>query len=341
MKQIFTRLVSVGIACFCIASVTGQEKDAVVSVFESKYFLEKNVNLRSSNIEYWWPDSLIWYNPSGIPVSKKIFDKDKKTEVGWGFWENGNWIFDSEPVSSNGFYFEKTKVDVYASSGRIGIQITTSDGGWIHYYSLDWQYYPKYDANGNLILLEIKPNDEDYFIEYRISYNDTNDPVLVEENNNNFENRIYLFEYNEKGHLVQFERYLIDEETKLPKIADGYIKETVEFDEQVRPVANHQYRGSASLNEWLLESYRIIYYSDDVTTNEQIESFAPTAYIIGQTLYIRTEKTEQIAIFSIMGHKLYDNAIQSGLNTINTSQFPQGILFVKGSSGWTKKLIAK
>ena len=75
--------------------------------------------------------------------------------------------------------------------------------------------------------------------------------------------------------------------------------------------------------------------------NEQIESAGAILYLTDQTLYIQSERTERITIYSIMGQKLHETAIQLGLHTINASQFPQGILIIKGSSGWIKKLIVK
>lgn len=75
--------------------------------------------------------------------------------------------------------------------------------------------------------------------------------------------------------------------------------------------------------------------------NEPIITLTPTVYTSNQTIYIQSANSERITIYSIIGQKLYETAIQSGLNTINSSQFPQGILFIKGNSGWIKKLITK
>ena len=75
--------------------------------------------------------------------------------------------------------------------------------------------------------------------------------------------------------------------------------------------------------------------------NELVNALSPTVYISNQTIYIQAESAEQIVIYSITGNKLYETTIQAGLNTINANHFPQGILFVKGSSGWVNKLIVK
>jgi hypothetical protein len=75
--------------------------------------------------------------------------------------------------------------------------------------------------------------------------------------------------------------------------------------------------------------------------NEQMEAPTPAVYAANQTIHIQAANAEYITIYSIPGLKLYETEIQPGLNTINASRFPQGILFIKGSRGWTKKLVIK
>ena len=75
--------------------------------------------------------------------------------------------------------------------------------------------------------------------------------------------------------------------------------------------------------------------------NEQIDTLAPAVYTVSQTIHIHVSQAERIAIYSTTGQKLYETEIQSGLNTINAAHFPQGVLFIQGSSGWTKKVIVK
>ena len=74
------------------------------------------------------------------------------------------------------------------------------------------------------------------------------------------------------------------------------------------------------------------------TGNEQVGAAEATAYIANNTLHITTIQTEQVTIYGIMGSKLYEATLPAGIATINTATFPQGILIVKGSSGWIKKV---
>lgn len=73
--------------------------------------------------------------------------------------------------------------------------------------------------------------------------------------------------------------------------------------------------------------------------NEGIENTNTSVYITEHTLYIHTSQTEQIAIYTINGSKLYEATVSSGTTTIDASAFSQGVLIVKGSSGWVKKVV--
>ena len=74
-------------------------------------------------------------------------------------------------------------------------------------------------------------------------------------------------------------------------------------------------------------------------SNEQLGTAAPKAYIANNTLYITAPQTEQIAVYTLTGVKLYEATISAGTTTINASAFPQGILIVKGSNGSATKVI--
>ena len=75
--------------------------------------------------------------------------------------------------------------------------------------------------------------------------------------------------------------------------------------------------------------------------NETINRITPVIYTDNQTINIQVANTERITIYSIMGQKLYETEMQSGLNSINAANFTKGILIIKGNSGWSKKLINK
>ena len=77
----------------------------------------------------------------------------------------------------------------------------------------------------------------------------------------------------------------------------------------------------------------------DGVSNEYFGKTEPKAYIADNTLYVKTDQNEQIAVYSITGSKLYETTASAGITTINAIGFPKGVLMVKGSSGWAIKVI--
>ena len=333
MRKNFTKLVCIGIACFYMVSALAQENMPVVSTVKGMDFTENHVNLRADETESWWPDSVIYYNLStGVPRAKVCYDQENRTTTHAQF-DNGNWIFD-EPYSSNG----------YSRPGDYNLSFRESNGGIYVGYRTIW-YVPNvtygncysnavYDAKGNLTSLEIIPNANPVpvaAITYRIKYNDKNAPVLLERYAYDDLQDYTQFEYNENGHMILSESY--ERANSRMEISR---KETLEFDEKGRPAEGHAIWSNAIQSEHI-----IFYYSDGTSSNEQIKSAASIAYLIDQTLYIQSEKADRITVYSIMGQTLYETAIQPGMNTINVSQLPQGILIVKASSGWVMKVASR
>jgi hypothetical protein len=68
MKKNFTKLVSVGIACFCILSTMGQEKMLGVRVSGEKALVKDEVKLRAAT-EKQQPDSVVMYYDDGYKES--------------------------------------------------------------------------------------------------------------------------------------------------------------------------------------------------------------------------------------------------------------------------------
>jgi hypothetical protein len=70
------------------------------------------------------------------------------------------------------------------------------------------------------------------------------------------------------------------------------------------------------------------------------QAILPTfeVYASAGTVYINSPVSEQIDVYSIGGALLYRSTKPAGATTISATLFPQGIVIVKGSSGWTKKL---
>jgi len=256
MKKIFTKLVCVGMACFYMASVMAQENKPAVRKMEGKDFPQDKVNLRADEVEYWWPDSIVIYNSDGEPTYKTCFDKENRTEISAN-WDNGSWKFD-DPQSSDGFTF------IGGFTPYVALNVRSNEFSFdlagLNYYTwwtfqINYEYNTVYDNKGNLVLVEIRtPYDgTDIYMEYRITYNERNNPVLVEVYWYKELIKQFHYEYNEKGHLILW--YSIDVETKMSVINNNCFKVAAKFDETGKPVERPFFRGSTSLNDWLLNSY--------------------------------------------------------------------------------------
>jgi len=336
MKKNFTKLVCAGIACFCMVCAMPQERMAASSKVTGTNINQDEVNLRADEVEYWWPDSVIMYNAEGIAFYSQYYDEDNRI---LRTIYDGNENF----YPSNGYSFDgQTKIRFEIVDGEIRLHYPRIMATWYYWFMGIEKYNTVFDGMGNLILLELKgvfANGTDNYNEFRIKYNEKNKPILIEQYNYNMLKKIIQYEYNENGHMTLCESHSNDGQNNL--ITDSDFKETVEFDEKGKPISVYRFIGNNSLNTWTLLDYYIFYYSDGTSKNEQIESNELTAYLIDQTLYIQSEKADRISIYSITGMKLYEIGIQPGMNTIPASHFPQGILIVKGSTGWVVKIVNK
>ena len=342
MRKNFTKLVYAGIACFYMVTAMAQENKPVERMVEEQVLQKQHViELRATDeSEYWWPDSIVYYNSTGEPTSKTYYDKENRT-ASRANRDNGRWEFD-DPASSDGFFFiggftPYVGLNVHSNEFNFSLAGLNYNIWWTFPIS-DYEYNTVYNSKENPVLVEIRaPYDgTDSYMEYRITYNERNNPVLVEVYWYGDMIRQIHYEYNEKGHLILW--YMIDVENRLSVINNNSFKVAAKFDETGKPVEWQRFTGNSSINDWLLSSYGLFYYSDGTSSNEQIASTASVAYLIDQTLYIQSEKADRITVYSITGQQLYETVIQPGINTIPVSHLPQGILLVRGSSGWVMKV---
>jgi hypothetical protein len=92
--------------------------------------------------------------------------------------------------------------------------------------------------------------------------------------------------------------------------------------------------------DWEFTSYTVSYprsgYPDGT---ERIGESEPLAYIHGDILYIQTVCAERIDIYSLSGAKVYEGTVPAGTTALSAERLPGGVLFVRGSSGWTRKTV--
>jgi len=68
-------------------------------------------------------------------------------------------------------------------------------------------------------------------------------------------------------------------------------------------------------------------------------SAAVNVYVSNQHLYIESNVSETIDIYTVSGFKIRNIAKTPGLISVSCDQLSKGILIVKGSSGWVKKVL--
>jgi hypothetical protein len=93
-------------------------------------------------------------------------------------------------------------------------------------------------------------------------------------------------------------------------------------------------------NGWVYDSYTVYYPGEgppDAT--ERIGEAEPVVYIHDGVLYIRTVQAERIFIYSPTGSKVCEGSIPAGASALSAGRLPKGVLIVKGSSGWVKKVV--
>ncbi len=75
------------------------------------------------------------------------------------------------------------------------------------------------------------------------------------------------------------------------------------------------------------------------TAIDKINSGKGSIHLSGQNLVVDTENAESIEIYSVSGVKLYSGSKAAGKAEINISGLPQGVLIIRGGSGWTTKVV--
>jgi hypothetical protein len=93
---------------------------------------------------------------------------------------------------------------------------------------------------------------------------------------------------------------------------------------------------------WEWTSYTVSYPGGSGPSGtEYIGGAEPSVYIHGDMLQIQTVSAERIGIYTLDGAKVYESAVPPGTTTISAERLPKGILIVRGSSGWARKVFAR
>jgi Leucine-rich repeat (LRR) protein len=75
------------------------------------------------------------------------------------------------------------------------------------------------------------------------------------------------------------------------------------------------------------------------TGNASISPHSVTVSLTGDLLSVLTPYKESITLYSLRGSLLSHTSKEKGSTTINIGHLPKGVLIVRGSSGWTRKVL--
>jgi hypothetical protein len=110
-------------------------------------------------------------------------------------------------------------------------------------------------------------------------------------------------------------------------------------------VANGNYEVKISDVNLSLNSGEVIHQDEikvpvqvgNTTGNEGVE--ATDVFYANGILFVNTPSAERIDVYSVSGSLLYQAQKPAGEATFNLSHLPKGVYIVKGSSGWTEKIV--
>jgi hypothetical protein len=72
---------------------------------------------------------------------------------------------------------------------------------------------------------------------------------------------------------------------------------------------------------------------------ERTEDSAIQTFIHSDKLTVRSPSAEQIRVYSLSGTLLYSVQKDAGEANFDVGRLPKGVLIIRGSSGWVKKVI--
>jgi hypothetical protein len=93
---------------------------------------------------------------------------------------------------------------------------------------------------------------------------------------------------------------------------------------------------------WEWTSYTV-YYPGGIgpSGTEYVGGAEPSVYIYGDRLRIRTVSAERIGVYTLDGAKVYESTVPAGTTTVSADRLTKGVLIVRGSSGWARKVYNK
>jgi hypothetical protein len=144
----------------------------------------------------------------------------------------------------------------------------------------------------------------------------------------------YAYTYDANGNRLSYEYYNWD------TFGGWGNKYVYMYDANGRELSYEYYNWDASSGGWEWAGYTVYYPggSDPVAT-ERIDGAEPSVYVHGSILYIQTVGGERISVYTPNGTKVYEQEVPAGTTAVSADRLPNGLLIVRGGSGWVKKVV--
>ncbi|MDR1913417.1 MAG: hypothetical protein LBQ68_02900 [Clostridiales bacterium] len=289
------------------------------------------------------------YTPNGMPLSVKVYNYK---DGGWAFFDGGVYLYDDNGMLTGVSLFEGEELRPLplVISGTPDNQEITKVIDGVTVLKAVWRFDPvskkwlaeenweladdgsslklesskeyEYDAAGRLLLLK------------EISYGGGKGEAYVKttaytyEANGRKQSETYTGTYD-GGTVDRNGDGLINDDDKYPY----YNRKEYEYaGSRLAKISEYDYNGG-------LSGTIVFYYSGGSDASEPVAASEPVVYVHDGILTVQSARTEQITVYALSGEKLYEAQQQAGTITINANAFPQGILIVRGSSGWVKKIL--
>jgi hypothetical protein len=254
------------------------------------------------------------------------------------------WLIDGERVPH-----ERYTVEYDSNSNPVSIEVYYYNGNDID--QMNRKAFQAYDARGNLTLSESylwswdSETEEIKWMGYgkQVSTYDANGNRLSDEyydwdtsSDNWIGSYKNVYTYDANGDESSYEYYRWD--TSSGGWAGGSRTTYEERNAYGDVILYHNY--SWANNGWDWSTYTVYYPGgSDPNATAHVGGGEASAYIHGGVLHIRTARPERIGIYSLDGAKVYESAVPAGATTLSADRLPQGVLIVRGASGWVRKVV--
>jgi hypothetical protein len=209
---------------------------------------------------------------------------------------------------------------------------------------IEWKATNTYDARGNCTLSESSIGNGNGY-DKQVSTYDANGNILSHEeytwdtSSGGWKGSSkYAYTYDANGRELSYEYYSWDTSSSS---WIGSSKTTYEERNEYGDVLLSK-RYSWKNNAWEWTSYTVYYPGGSGPSGtEYIGGAEPSVYIHGDMLQIQTVSAERIGVYTLNGAKVYESAVPPGTTAISAERLPKGVLIVRGSSGWARKVFAR